>query len=65
MELAERHEDADVEELMEDVRQNYPNVLLPEPSVDEIEGEVMWESPRYVLTGETGITETMRIYEKL
>lgn len=65
MELAERHEDADAEELMADVRENYPHVLLDEPFVEEVQGELMWESPHYILTGETGITETMRVYEKL
>ncbi len=66
VELAERHEDADSEAMIADIRENYPHLLMEEPVVEEMQGEPMWESSRYILTGEEhNMGETMRIYEKV
>ena len=58
--------EGELDEFVEHIRNNYPQAVCEEPIEEDIQGDIMEQTDRYVLTDEQhNMGETMRIYEKM
>ena len=54
-----------LDEFVDIIRKGYPQAVCAEPIEEEVQGDIMEESDRYMMTEEShNMGETMRIYEK-
>ena len=58
--------DGKLDDFVGTIRERYPQAVCEEPIEEDIQGDIMEQTDRYVLTDEQhNMGETMRIYEKM
>ena len=63
--LAEEYQNLDLDSFIARARIIDPSIFYPEPWEDEVDGEIVDENERYILSWDDGIDEQMWIYEKV